>query len=100
METPVGRILKGSDVRVEGQLRIETTHTGSRPPKEGCRVSEPDVCIVKRHPEFAILEVTCSCGQKLYLRCEYAAGAQVRSSSSEAQANAPGTAKTVNNRPQ
>jgi hypothetical protein len=93
METPAGRILKGSDVRVQGQLRIETKHAGSRSPKEGCRASEPDVSIVKRHPDFALLEVTCSCGQKLYLRCEYAAGAEVNPSGAEAQANAPGTPK-------
>jgi len=28
------------------------------------------VRIVERHDEYAVLEVTCSCGSKLYVRCE------------------------------
>lgn len=99
METPAGRILKGSDVRVEGRLRLEAARSGDRSLKESCPASEPDVRIVKKHPEFALVEVTCSCGQKLYLRCEYA-GVETYSSGSAAQAGASEAAKTVNNRPQ
>jgi len=31
------------------------------------------VNIVENQPEFAVIEITCSCGTKTYIRCEYAA---------------------------
>jgi len=30
------------------------------------------VRIVESQPEFAVIEITCSCGTGIYLRCEYA----------------------------
>ena len=29
------------------------------------------VQIVERHDDYTVLEVTCSCGSKIYVRCEH-----------------------------
>jgi hypothetical protein len=31
----------------------------------------PQARIVENHPKFADIEITCSCGTKTYVRCEY-----------------------------
>lgn len=75
MSKPVGRILKGSDVKLEGQFHLGVTQVEPGSPKEGKEhvpLAAPEVRIVENHPEFAVIEVTCSCGTKTHLRCEYA----------------------------
>ena len=72
-----GRILKSEHVELEGQYhldaaRAEFSRTG---PAKGAAATPIRVCILENHPEYAVIEVTCSCGTRMALRCEYA-GAQ------------------------
>ncbi len=68
-----GRILKSNDVKLEGQFHLDLTHTGSDLPKQQVAGSSaPQVRILENHPEYAVIEVTCSCGTKMSLKCEYA----------------------------
>jgi hypothetical protein len=75
METTAGRILKSDDVKLEGQFHLEAMKTGSSLPphthQSGASVVEPQVRIAENHPEFAVIEITCSCGTTMQLRCEY-----------------------------
>lgn len=72
MDKAVARILRSDDVKVEGrfQLNVEQAHkTEKRGTKdEGRRMAR----IVENHTEFAVIEITCCCGARTYLRCEYA----------------------------
>jgi len=73
MEKTTGHILKAGDVKLEGQLHLDLRNTRTDAPKEqGAALSAPEVRIIESHPEFTILEATCSCGNKIYLKCEYA----------------------------
>ena len=73
MAATTGRILKSDDVKLEGQFHLEVMRTGSNLSHQGgAALAEPQVCIVENHPEFAIIEITCSCGTAVQLRCEYA----------------------------
>ena len=65
-------ILKSSDVKIEGRFHLNVD-PGPRPapPQRKNRDLPPQVRIVEKHPEFAVLELTCSCGNKSYIRCEY-----------------------------
>ena len=75
MPKTTGRILKASDVQFEGVFKLELsptvastaapTNTGTVPQK---------ITMVENTPEFALVEVTCSCGTKTLVRCEYAPG--------------------------
>ncbi len=75
-QTPktAGHILKGEEVKLEGQFHLDVAQGG--PPIQGPKqnrtiLSAPKVRIVQNHPEFAVLEITCSCGLKTNVKCEY-----------------------------
>ncbi|MHC4622275.1 MAG: hypothetical protein ACYS4W_00055 [Planctomycetota bacterium] len=71
MEKEAVRILKGQNVKLEGRLQLEVPHAGARLMKRKGESSEPGARIVDNQPEFATIEITCSCGTKMDLRCEY-----------------------------
>ena len=71
-----GRILKSNDVKLEGQFHLDAANAGSDLPKQKIGASSaPQVRILENHPEYAVIEVTCSCGTRMSLKCEYAGAA-------------------------
>lgn len=72
MTKTVGNILKSSDVKIEGRFHLNVD-SGAHPAQQQRKNPNPppQVRIVEKHPEFAVLELTCSCGNKSYIRCEY-----------------------------
>ncbi len=74
MKKASGQILRGSDVEIAGTFLLDVQQTA--PTQTGNITSAAtNVCIVENHPEFAVLEVTCSCGAKTHVKSLYAAGA-------------------------
>ena len=75
MGKTTGRILKGSNVELQGQLHLDAMQAAHGLPKkkDGTSVA-PQVRILENHPEFAVIELTCCCGTKTHLRCEYVGG--------------------------
>ncbi|MHC4114901.1 MAG: hypothetical protein ACYSSL_06255 [Planctomycetota bacterium] len=72
MEEAAKRILKGSDVKLEGQFRLDIGQGNPGSVNKRNVTSAPaQVCMVENHPEFAVIEVTCGCGAKTHIRCEY-----------------------------
>ena len=74
MPKTAGHILKGEDVKIEGQFHLDLTQ--GAPPAHGSQqnravLSAPQVRIVQNDPEFAVLEITCSCGLKTNVKCQY-----------------------------
>ena len=75
MQKTAGHILKGEEVNFEGRFHLDVAQDGTAvagPNENRKDHAEPQVCIVQKHPEFAVIEVTCSCGTKTNLKCEYA----------------------------
>jgi hypothetical protein len=66
------RILKSNDIELEGQFHLDISRPGATPRNNNTALSEPKAHIIEKQAEFAVIEVTCSCGTKTYLRCEYA----------------------------
>ncbi len=72
MGKTAGRILKSDDVKLEGQFHLEVMKSASSLPHQGdIALAAPQVRIVENLPEFAVIEITCSCGTAMQLRCEY-----------------------------
>ncbi|MGD2093600.1 MAG: hypothetical protein PVH77_01185 [Phycisphaerales bacterium] len=72
MVRAAGRILKGKDVQLVGVFTLDITQPEtSKPAQTGTALVEPQVNIVENNPEYAVIEVVCSCGTKMSLRCEY-----------------------------
>ncbi len=67
------RIIKKSNVILEGKFTLDIVQPEPDQPKQpGTALVEPQVRIVENQPEFAVIEITCSCGTGMYLKCEYA----------------------------
>lgn len=72
MKRTAGNILKSSDVKLEGRFHLDVGPLQAHSPQEKTvHSATPQVRIVESHPEFAVLELTCTCGNKSYIRCEY-----------------------------
>lgn len=66
-------ILKGEEVKVEGrlQLGLDAVQTRRQQFKHPEQNGQATARVVESNPESAILEITCCCGTKTYVRCEY-----------------------------
>jgi len=67
-------VLKANEVALDGSLRLSMDSVAT--PDRGGLQSAPSnsrIRITENHPEYAVLEVTCSCGKITYVRCDYAA---------------------------
>lgn len=70
-----GRILKSNDVELEGQYRLGLAQNevqGRKPAQTTAVSAAPQAQIIENHPDHAVIEITCSCGAKVCLKCEYA----------------------------
>jgi len=80
MRKTAGRILKESDVKLDGRFTLDIVQTETDSSRESAAdLVEPKVRIVESKSEFSVIEITCSCGTSMFLRCEYASvkGAEV-----------------------
>ncbi|MHC4122675.1 MAG: hypothetical protein ACYSSI_03805 [Planctomycetota bacterium] len=72
MENAARRILKSDNVRLEGQFHLDSSQGNPGLANRKNVTSTPaQVRIMENHPEFAVIEVTCGCGVKTHIRCEY-----------------------------
>lgn len=72
MQKATGNILKSSDVKIEGQFHLSQTQPTKNPTSEkNVTSSITKVNIVENHPQYAVLEITCSCGAKTHVKCQY-----------------------------
>lgn len=75
MSRTSGRIIKSEDIELEGQYLLDIAQikcAAGEDKKQNAASVTPQVRILETHPEYAIMEVTCSCGTKMSLRCDYA----------------------------
>ena len=73
MRNSACRILKGSDVKVDGQFTLDIVQAETSPTGEpAAALSEPQVRIAESQSDFSVIEITCSCGTSMFLRCDYA----------------------------
>ena len=73
-----GRILKSENVEVEGQYQLDVGRVGISKAgvlAAGTQEVAKQARIIETHPQYAVIEVTCSCGGKTLLRCEYTGAA-------------------------
>jgi len=72
MEKAARRVLKSSNVKLEGCFRLDVNQGAPNSANGKNEASLPaQVRIVENHPEFAAIEVICGCGAKTLIRCEY-----------------------------
>lgn len=72
MRKTESNILKSNEVKIQGQFHLDAGPTDA-PPQQQANPTLPvsQVRILENHPEYAVLELTCSCGNKSHIRCQY-----------------------------
>jgi hypothetical protein len=94
MRNASSRILKASDVKVEGKFTLDVLQIQSDSSKQtSTALVEPQVRIVKSESEFSIIEITCSCGETINIKCEYAAPKAPQTPTQNNQSKTPNKAK-------
>ncbi|MCE5340918.1 MAG: hypothetical protein LLF92_07300 [Planctomycetaceae bacterium] len=66
------RIIKGNNVKLEGTFSLDSGM--SRPGAAHGGTALPAAVqarILENNPQYAVIEVICSCGTKTQIRCEY-----------------------------
>lgn len=75
MEKTTIKIFKKGSLDFKGPVKIESIQTDGPAagiPKTRTELSaSAKAVIVENHENFSIIEVTCNCGEKLYLRCNH-----------------------------
>jgi hypothetical protein len=67
-----GRVLKAREVQWQGALQLDLDPKAAPSPGAVPHTSVPArIRITENHPQFALVEVTCSCGKTMLVRCEY-----------------------------
>lgn len=70
------RIIKGSNVKLEGTFRLDAgiaRPAAKEPPAAASQQAAPAVQarIIESNPQYAVIEVICTCGTRTQIRCEY-----------------------------
>jgi len=78
MQKTTGHVLKSNEVKLEGRLQLPdisglTSPRVNQTKNGGSALPAQQVRIVDNNPQYAMIEITCSCGMKTYLKCEYGA---------------------------
>jgi hypothetical protein len=75
MDERTQRVIPADNVKIDGQVQLGLNNAAGLPKSAAASSSDPNApgaFIVEKNSEFMIVEVTCTCGKKTYLRCEFA----------------------------
>lgn len=65
-------VLKSENVKVEGQFHLDLRQSAPDPGGQRNKTTNnAQAKIVEKKPEFAVLEIACSCGKITHVKCEY-----------------------------
>jgi len=65
-------ILKSNEVKVEGQFHLDAGSIATPQQQQANpALAAPQVRILENHPEYALIEFTCTCGNKSHIKCQY-----------------------------
>ncbi len=80
MSQTTGKVLKVDQVKIDGSIRLSPGMAAAAAPRPQTAAVQPvhsgaaapKAVIADSHNDHVIIEITCSCGRKMYLRCDYA----------------------------
>jgi len=90
MTHSAGKILKSSDVEVEGRLHLDFGHPAH--PAQASKNTAGQaakVRMLENQLQYAVMEITCPCGRKTVIRCDYGESASVKNPQSKPEAALP-----------
>ncbi|MDT8300000.1 MAG: hypothetical protein RQ760_00860 [Sedimentisphaerales bacterium] len=67
------RILKESQVKLDGKFTLDIMQAETKSSEEpAAALGEPQVRIAESKSDYSVIEIICSCGTSMFLRCDYA----------------------------
>lgn len=71
MAKAAGQVLKANNVSVKGQYHLDAGQSArpASPRPVAPAASGPQVRVAEACPEYAVVEVTCPCGEKTLVKC-------------------------------
>ncbi|MHC4843727.1 MAG: hypothetical protein ACYTFM_07370 [Planctomycetota bacterium] len=76
MEKTTSHIIKSSQVNLNGAFKLNTAGTIPQSARPTLKPSKPvgpaQARVVEKNNEFAMVEVICTCGEKIPVKCIYA----------------------------
>ena len=69
-----GHIIKSGDIEIQGSIQLGLTGPSVSRSTAGRQAevsANHQVTILENTAQFAVLEITCGCGEKIRVRCEY-----------------------------
>lgn len=85
MTTTHGRILAGSSVNISGRYQIGHGSSASAPTVSNAKgpPQPAHAAIIQTNPNSAVIEVKCTCGQKMHVKCQYTPAAHAENAPDE-----------------
>lgn len=71
MDNGSARVLKADNVTFEGQVQLDVKNKNSRQQKAGSAPVTARVNVVEKCAEYVIIEMACTCGKKIHVKCVY-----------------------------
>jgi hypothetical protein len=72
MMQTMNRVLKSSEVEIDGRCNLDIGRSVSpAQPGKSSTGAAAKAKILDNNSEYTLIELTCSCGQKTLVRCEY-----------------------------
>jgi hypothetical protein len=74
MEEKTQRVIKADNIKIDGPVKLGLNTAGGspRPAVSVSGAGSAGAVIVEKNSQFMTVEVTCTCGKKTYLKCEFA----------------------------
>ena len=75
MEEKIQRVIPADNVKINGRVQLGLNTAAGSPKSAAASSSDPNApgaFIVEKNSQFMVVEVTCTCGKKTYLKCEFA----------------------------
>ena len=67
-----GKIIKSDQVNVEGKYKLALSHANHCSPESmNTTLKSPQVKIIENNEGYVIIQVICSCGERINLKGEY-----------------------------
>ncbi len=74
MQKAQSHVIKGDQVKIEGTYLLGASSGAENPgnlKKNNSPPAQPQAGIVEKNNDFATVEIVCSCGRKIQLKCVY-----------------------------
>ena len=70
-ENDMGRILRSEDIQLAEPLALNDSMRPVSQTPASQDNDQAEVRMIEEHPDYVIIEVVCSCGKKMQIRCNY-----------------------------